>query len=256
MGRMLGAFAEDEGFDRPDLNQCPDCNCFFAEDHCPICGKECPENMRAGNRPAVKPKRKSRGGRYTYVSWYHTGWFMGLMLLLFPVVGIILLITSPHRLKNKIILVVVAIAYSIVSFIGIGNIISGITDLWDSPIDTSLTREEYVAKCETVSPEQLYRSADLYEDKFVSVTLRIDEKVTYVDSFYSSKDYVCYLAEAEDGSMFKIIIRDCLLEDRQRFVAGDVITVYGEGAGEREVCDSNYNYTTAPCINMAYVVLK
>ena len=51
---MLGAFADDEGFDRPDLNQCPDCKCFFEGDNCPLCGKECPENMRAGKRPAAK----------------------------------------------------------------------------------------------------------------------------------------------------------------------------------------------------------
>ena len=86
--------------------------------------------------------------------------------------------------------------------------------------------------------------------------LRIIEKVTYVDSFYNDKDFLCYLCEAEDGSEFRIAVRDCLLEDRQRFVAGDVITVYGEGAGECEVYDEEYNYRTVPCLNMAYVVLE
>ena len=36
MGRMLGAFADDEELDRPDLNKCPDCNCFFDGDFCPL----------------------------------------------------------------------------------------------------------------------------------------------------------------------------------------------------------------------------
>ena len=58
MGRMLGAFADDGELDRPDLNKCPDCNCFFAGNNCPICGKECPEEMRAGNRAPVKPKKQ------------------------------------------------------------------------------------------------------------------------------------------------------------------------------------------------------
>jgi hypothetical protein len=56
MGRMLGAFDSDE-IDRPDLNKCPDCGCFFLQDTCPICGKLCPEEMRAGNRKPVKLKK-------------------------------------------------------------------------------------------------------------------------------------------------------------------------------------------------------
>ena len=40
MGRMLGSFDNPEELDRPDLNKCPDCNCFFAGDNCPLCGKE------------------------------------------------------------------------------------------------------------------------------------------------------------------------------------------------------------------------
>ena len=60
MGRMLGAFDDDVELDRPDLNKCPDCNCFFAGDNCPICGKVCPEHMRAGNRAPVKPQKKKK----------------------------------------------------------------------------------------------------------------------------------------------------------------------------------------------------
>ena len=39
MGRLLGSFADREELDRPDLNKCPDCKCFFGGDNCPICGK-------------------------------------------------------------------------------------------------------------------------------------------------------------------------------------------------------------------------
>ena len=78
MGRMLGAFDDDVELDRPDLNKCPDCNCFFAGDNCPICGKVCPEHMRAGNRAPVKQqkkkKRSSGSGRVTFVEWYHSWW--------------------------------------------------------------------------------------------------------------------------------------------------------------------------------------
>ena len=116
MGKMLGAFAEDDGFDRSDLNQCPDCGCFFKADNCPLCGKECPEHMRAGNRPVVKQKKKRRstssGGRVTFISWYHTWWFIAIMLLFFPLMGAILLITSPYERWKKILFVALAVVIS------------------------------------------------------------------------------------------------------------------------------------------------
>ena len=57
MGRMLGYHDSDE-LDRPELNKCPDCECYFATDECPLCGKICPEEMRAGNRAPVKHKKR------------------------------------------------------------------------------------------------------------------------------------------------------------------------------------------------------
>lgn len=258
MGRMLGAFADDSELDRPDLNKCPDCNCFFAVDNCPVCGKECPENMRAGNRPAVKQKKRRRGsssGRVTFIDWYHSWWFIALMTFLFPLIGIILLITSPHDKWKKILIVAIAVIYMFISFIGIGSIISGLTKMWDKPVDDSLTKEEYISRCEAVTPERFYRSADGYEDKFVSMELQVIAKVTHYDDFYTEDDENYYLCEAVGGSDYRIIIRDCLLDNKQRFIAGDVITVYGEGEGEVEV-DTDYNYTTAPCLNVAYATLK
>ena len=258
MGRMLGSFADDQELDRPDLNKCPDCDCFFASDNCPLCGKPCPENMRAGNRPAVKKKNKRRqsgSGRVIFIQWYHSWWFIAIMMLLLPIVGIILLVTSPHKKWQKILFVAIAVVYTIFSTFGIGNIISGIADMWDTPVEESLTKEEYIARCEDISVEQLCRSADGYEEKFVSVRLKIVGKATYLDSYYNEKDYVCYLCEAEDGSQYKIILRDCLLEDRQKFIAGDIITVYGEGAGDCLAYDSEYTEWNAPCPNMAYVAL-
>lgn len=115
MGRMLGAHASDE-LDRPDLNKCPDCLCFFAGDSCPLCGKECPEEMRAGNRAKVKIKKKRASGgsgRVTFIPWYHSWLFIILMLCFMPIVGIILLCTAPYKLRWKIIVAVsVAVAYA------------------------------------------------------------------------------------------------------------------------------------------------
>ena len=147
MGRMLGSFADEEELERPDLNKCPDCSCFFGGLNCPICGKVCPEEMRAGNRKPVKKKktrRQSGSGRVTFVSWYHSWWFIVLMMIFFPLVGIVLLITSPHERWKKIVFVAVAVAYMIFSSIGIGNVINFAFGLLDRPVTTNLTKEEYI----------------------------------------------------------------------------------------------------------------
>lgn len=121
MGRMLGAFDNSEELDRPDLNKCPDCECFFAGDTCPLCGKVCPEEMRAGNRKPPKKQRRSRSrtnGRVTFVEWYHSWCFIILMMIFMPIAGIVLLITSPHRTRAKVIFVIVFVAiYFVVPFI-------------------------------------------------------------------------------------------------------------------------------------------
>ncbi|MBE6670867.1 MAG: hypothetical protein E7593_01535 [Ruminococcaceae bacterium] len=259
MGRMLGAFDDNQELDRPDLNKCPDCGCYFDGDNCPLCGKECPENMRAGNRPAVKKKRQRRNsssGRVTFVDWYHSWWFIAIAMLLFPIAGIILLITSPHKLWKKILFIIIGIIYFIISTFGIGNFISDIGEMFNEPVDSSLTREEYIEKCETVSPEKFYRSADGYKEKFVSITVRVTKTLTYSDNYYADNEFNCYLCEDVNGSEFKIIVRDCLLADKQKFISGDVITIYGEGAGQRSAYDSEYTDWTEPCLNMAYVVLE
>ncbi|MBR6682446.1 MAG: hypothetical protein IKL40_05635 [Clostridia bacterium] len=259
MGRLLGSHSDDQELDRPDLNKCPDCDCFFAGDNCPLCGKECPENMRAGNRPAVKHKKKRRSSgssRVTFIEWYHSWWFIIIMMFIFPLAGIILLITSPHKTWKKVLFVSIAVIYSVISFFGIGSIFSGFTEMFDKPVDDSISMEEYIEKCESITAEQFYRASDGYKDRFVCMKLQIEKKVTYTDEYYNDRDYTCYLCFAENGSQYKIVIRDCLLEDQQRFVPGDVITAYGEGAGECHVFDDEYGHSTYPCLNMAYVVLE
>ena len=130
MGRMLGAFDNSEELDRPDLNKCPDCECFFAGDTCPLCGKECPEEMRAGNRkPPKKQKRRKSGtnGRVTFVEWYHSWWFIILMMIFMPIAGIVLLVTSPHRTRSKVIFAVIFVAVYFVLPIIVNTVIQLVT---------------------------------------------------------------------------------------------------------------------------------
>lgn len=253
MGRLLGAHDGDNDLDRPDLNKCPDCGCYFAQLDCPLCGKICPEEFRAGNRKEVKKKKKrsTGSGRSVFVEWYHSWWCIILALIVAPVIGIVLLFTSPHKRSQKIIFSTVAVALWFVSTFGIG-FLSNLGDVFDKPVDTSLDRGEYIAACETVTPETYYRSAAGYTDKFVTVTLTVEEKITTDEGKYATY-YVC--RDADDK--FEILVRDCVQDDVQNFIAGDVITVYGEGAGERTVYDMDYYVShTAPCIHAAYVELN
>ena len=128
MGRMLGSTGSDE-LDRPDLNKCPDCQCYFAGLNCPLCGKLCPEEMRAGNRKPVKVKkhRNTGSGRVTFVEWYHSWWFIVLMMFVMPIMGIILLLTSPHERWKKVLFAVIAVIYLVASTFGIGAIWSAVT---------------------------------------------------------------------------------------------------------------------------------
>ena len=257
MGRMLGAFDNPSELDRPDLNKCPDCECYFAGDNCPLCGKPCPEEMKAGNRkpPKKEKPRRSSGGRNYFIEWYHRWWFIALAMFLMPIAGIVLLITSPHKKSAKITFIVIGAAYLLVSTIGIGGIIGTVSGWLDPPVDTSLSREQYVQKCADVSAEDFYRSAEAYEDKFVSVTLVVKEIVTDYDSTLSSVKYpTYYVCESLDGR-FEIMIRNCLQDAPKNLAVGDRVTVWGEGAGTVTVYDLEYIPHTAPCINGAYASL-
>ena len=254
MGRMLGAYDPNSVIDRPDLNKCPDCECFFASINCPICGKVCPEDMRAGNRKPVKIKKQKNSGtgRVTFVEWYHSWWFILLMLFIFPIAGICLLVTSPHKKWAKILFGVLFALYTVgISYGGFG-LIAGMFE--GSPVDDSLTYEEYVAACETVSPETYYRAADSFEDKFVTMDLRVIKKITAYDDSYT--DYITYyLCTSVDGK-YEILVRNCFLGDVQNLTEGDRVTVYGEGAGNGEIDSANYETYSAPILNGAYAEIN
>ena len=254
MGRMLGAYDNSDALDRPDLNKCPDCGCFFAQDTCPLCGKVCPEEMRAGNRKPVKQKRvRYRSDRVTFVEWYHSWWFIILMLVLFPIIGIVLLATSPHKRSVKLTVIAIAAAYTILSSVGIGNIFYRVTDLFERPVNTSMTREEYVAECDAVDAEIFFREAVAYEDDFVCMTLVVEERFTDYELYYAEKKYPTYYVCRDVKSGVTIYVRDCQQKGAQNLLVGDVITIYGEGAGNVDVYDQNYMLRSGPCIHMAYV---
>lgn len=243
--------------DRPDLNKCPDCGCYFSQDDCPLCGKPCPDEMRAGNRKAVRQKKKKTGtsDRVIFINWYHRWWFIILMLFFSPIIGIILLATSPHKKSRKVLVIVLAVAYTIFVTYGLGGmLIGGITELFNRPVDTSLDRDEYIAKCETVDAEDFYRDAESYDGKFVTMTLSVKYKFVDVDAY--SEKYATYYVCSGEGGEYTILMRDCLQDGKRNFIPGDSLTVYGEGAGSIEVYDYDYEAHGGPCINVAYATVN
>lgn len=262
---MLGAFDNPQELDRPDLNKCPDCECFFAQDECPLCGKVCPPEMRAGMRkpPKKEKRRRCSSGRVTFIEWYHSWWFIILMMFFMPIVGIILLITSPHKKSHKITFTVIACVYMIVSTIGIGSIIGMISGWIDPPVNTSLSQEEYVEKCEIIDDaEEYFRNASKYENKFVSITLQIKEIVVDENALYNNEEYAEYfVCQGILDDRFEILVRNCIQDSNNNLVVGDVIEIYGEGAGNVSIqVLTNTDYVnvktySAPCVNAAYVGL-
>ena len=252
MGRMLGAFDDDNNLDRPDLNKCPDCSCFFAGANCPICGNECPEEFRAGNRKPEKKKKEKmpRGARY--IDWYHRWWFIILMLFFMPIVGIILLVTSPHEKWKKILVCVLGGLYMFFSVFSVDTVITNITNMISDPVDTSISQGEYMEKCKEVSPEEYYRNVSLYEDEFVTMKLTVEEKVIDYSGYYSGKEYTTYyLCSDGNGGSYNIMIRDCV-KNGCNFIPGDTVAVYGEGRGSVTIEDGDYRIHTHPCIYVAY----
>ena len=258
MGRMLGAFDNDDELDRPDLNKCPDCLCFFADDVCPICGKVCPEEMRAGNRKAVKPKRVKSGGtqyRVTFIPWYQRWWFILLMMFLSPfsIVGIVLLITSPYKKWVKILFAVLIGLYLLISTFGF-TLFHIFSDLWSEPVDRSLSETEYVAACKTVTAEDVFRAPEAHKEEFVAITLTVRENVVDSEAYSMNLEFPSYYVCTDATGEFEILIRDCVI-DGQNYVFGDMILVYGEGAGTVSFYDIDWILRDGSCINAAFISL-
>lgn len=256
MGKLLGAHDSDE-LDRPDLNKCPDCGCFFDGDICPLCGKVCPEEMRAGNRAKVKRSKKRRdpnAGRVTFISWYHTWFVIILALIMSPIIGIILLATSPHKRSSKILVIVIGVAWLLLSTFGF-YLFGWLANTFEQPVDTSLSREEYIAACQETPGEDFFRFSHNYQDAYIKLTVTVKEKITDQEAIMSGKKYnIYYLCETEDG--FEVIIRDCSQDTVRNYAAGEQLTIYGEGDGNQTVYTGNYQAVEAPCLNAAYIDLS
>ena len=230
MGADLGFFAEDRERDFPELNKCPDCETFFADANCPICGKVCPEEFRAGNRKQVKQKkhrRPSGNGRVQFVPWYHTVWFIVAMLIIQPIIGLILTWTGVWKTHWKVIVtILVLLPYLFGGVLGIA--LSFLDDFSEVtlPVNTSITEEEYRARCEEVDVEELYRHSNDMVGEYVKLTVEIVRIEASID-VYEPTAYVC--KTEKDGKTWEFIILDYRTDSSAvNFVKGDTVTFWGE----------------------------
>ena len=248
MGRNLGYYDSDE-LDRPELNKCPDCECYFASEACPLCGKICPEEMRAGNRAAVKPqkRRDNSSGRVQFIPWYHTWPCILIAFCFMPLVGIILFFTSPHPRKTKIIVSCVAGGiYLLLMALMVGSHFWYWSQQSKSPVNVDLTRAEYVERCGEMTVERFYREIP-EEGTFVTMEVAVVSR--HVDDYNGA---VYYLCRSPGGGSACIYIRDCNLEKSANYLPGDVLRVYGESAGEEVSFWEDAAAGSYPCLYVAY----
>ncbi len=251
MGRPLGAYDTDE-LDRPDLNKCPDCGCFFATDECTLCGKLCPEEMRAGNRKKVKQKKRRRGGytgRVQFVPWYYTWPAMIIISLVMPLAGVVLFFTSPYSKKVKIAVVAVVLAWQVLIPVLFSFGLPLVMSWFEEPlVNDEISREEYVSLCEDMSAEDFHR---YYEtDRYISMELTVSGKL--VDD-YGDTYYLC--TDAAGGEQRTIFIMDCQLEEHLQFIEGDTVRVWGQSGGLGYVVVDGILQTELPCLYIAYAEL-
>lgn len=260
MGANLGFFAEDRERDYPELNKCPDCETFFADLNCPLCGKECPEEFRAGNRKPIKQKkhrRPSGNGRVQFVPWYHSVWFIVAMLIIQPIIGLILTWTGVWKTHWKVIVTLLIILPYVV-FAGLG-IIAAIVDSYREdviPINSEMSDADYHAACTSPDVELLYRNSNKQVGDYVCMNLTV---VEFSSTYYYTGDmdyknanvYLCHINKGERTLEFFVI--DYRQEGQGRLAIGDKITVWGEVAGEIEAAESS---VARPAVYARFIDIK
>lgn len=253
---------EDER-DFPELNKCPDCETFFADLTCPICGKICPEEMRAGNRKRVKVKKNPRHeshetGRVRFVPWYFTTWFIILMLFIQPLVGLILTWAGYWKKKWKILATVLLVLPYVLTILfgGVMGILATVLSNSPPPVDVDMPQAEYVALCQELPAETVYREANARLGEHVKLTMKVEG--IWEDALdYGSKYPLFFECSVEaDGKTWVFLVHDYRQGDAVNLAVGDEITVWGQIGGNESITNSTVGTLSKPCINALYIEVQ
>ena len=212
-----------------------------------MCGKECPPEMRAGNRKKAKPKKYNpNAGRVTFIPWYYTWWFIILATFFMPLLGIILLVVSPHSKKSKLAVVACGVAYFLLISSGVlGLALRRMNEWANAP--TSATYEEYEANSRALTAEEFFRHAEDHRGEMVTLTLKVAEELSSNETSYN-RYYRC----TDETGRISILVRDCRKSGAENFLPGDEITLWGEGAKDATAYNSQYETFSGPTLAMAY----
>ena len=141
---------------------------------------------------------------------------------------------------------------------------SGEDTVGTSPVELktayrSLTEQEYMAACESLTAEEFYRGAQTYQEKFVTMDLTVTRVSIDSEGYYNREEYTTYYECLDRETGILILVRDCRRGDGiVNFRAGDMIRVYGEGAGQKEFYPLSSEAmvpTVGICIHTAYASL-
>lgn len=259
MSRQIGYFADDGAQDFPELNKCPDCETFFADEHCPICGKRCPQEYRSGNRKPVKRKKRrpSSSGRVQFIPWYHTTAFVILMLIIEPLIGLILTWTSHWRRLWKIVATVAAVVlrYGGVILVTLMMIFFG-TVQEPSPVE-SMSPVEYMEYCETAEadPRSLYGYSHEYAGVDVRLDVTVREVLTKKREYAEENFLTYYFCEAQGTELtYTFLLLDCRVASDAPIRVGDSFSAYGCVSSYQTVHLADGGVAEGVCIELYYAV--
>ena len=192
-----------------------------------------------------------------FVPWYLSTWFIILMLFFQPIIGLILVWVGYWRKPAKIITTALVVLYFLCTFVlgGLFGIFEFIVNREDIPVNTELSRAEYIEECVDLSAETVYREANQRVGEYVALTVTVTGR--WENSYDYGSDYSLYLecVAEENGKSWTFLVRDYRGDDINLAV-GDVVTVYGQIGGNFSIYNQTAGEISAPGINMLYVTVQ
>jgi hypothetical protein len=179
------------------------------------------------------------------------------MLVVQPIIGLILAWTGPWKRGGKLLATMILLSPYLLG--GLIGILAGIGLLSaDSvPVNTELSRTEYVERCEALPAEQVWRNADGMRGDYVTMVLVVEAVWEDEEAYYSGSSYPRFFecSVIESGEKYTFLLHDFRQSAGVNLREGDVIRAWGQVGGNETIYNSVIGTMTSPCINMLYLEL-